>query len=83
LGYHCVVLEDCVYDPSRLSGAVALADLAGRYADVMTSDRLWDAEFEAAQAADVARAGRFYFGSGDRRTRAAGVQTGIMITLSE
>jgi len=36
LGLRMELIEDCVYEPRPLSGAVALADLQERYADVIT-----------------------------------------------
>jgi nicotinamidase-related amidase len=37
-GFHSTVVEDCVFDRSRISHAVSLFDLHHKYADVMPAD---------------------------------------------
>jgi nicotinamidase-related amidase len=39
-GFHCTVVEECVYDRSELSHKVSLFDLHHKYADVMTVDEV-------------------------------------------
>jgi len=34
--YRVMVVEECVYEPRRISGPVALSDVASRYADIVT-----------------------------------------------